>query len=82
LDRRLPIIDNPSVQLRLLVAGDATAPEQSLLSVNVADVDAAYAQAQRSRYKIVQLLTDEPWGVRRFFVREPHGILVNIVDAD
>jgi hypothetical protein len=30
-----------------LVSGDATAPEQSLLSVNVADVDAAYAEGVR-----------------------------------
>jgi hypothetical protein len=24
-------------------------------------------------------LTDEPWGVRRFFVRNPHGHVVNVV---
>jgi uncharacterized glyoxalase superfamily protein PhnB len=57
----------------------ATAPEQSLLSVNVGDVDAAYAEAQRRGYEIVHPLTHEPWGVRRFFVRDPHGIVVNIV---
>jgi predicted enzyme related to lactoylglutathione lyase len=69
---------NPSVQVSL-VSGDATAPEQSLLSVNVGDVDAAYAEAQRRGYEIVHPLTHEPWGVRRFFVRDPHGIVVNIV---
>jgi uncharacterized glyoxalase superfamily protein PhnB len=69
---------NPSVQVSL-VSGDATAPEQSSLSVQVADVDAAYAEAQLRGYEIVYPLTHEPWGVRRFFVRDPHGIVVNIV---
>jgi hypothetical protein len=29
--------------------------------------------------QIVHPLTDEPWGVRRFFVRSPEGAVVNIV---
>jgi catechol 2,3-dioxygenase-like lactoylglutathione lyase family enzyme len=69
---------NPSVQVSL-VSGDPTAAEQSSLSVNVGDVDAAYAEAQRRGYEIVHPLTHEPWGVRRFFVRDPHGIVINIV---
>ena len=69
---------HPSVQVSL-VSGDASAPEQSAMSVQVADVDAAYAEAQRRGYEIVHPLTQEPWGPRRFFVRDPHGIVVNIV---
>jgi predicted enzyme related to lactoylglutathione lyase len=69
---------NPSVQVSL-VSSDPTAPEPSSLSVNVADVDAAYAEARRRGYEIVHPLTHEPWGVRRFLVRDPHGIVVNIV---
>ena len=69
---------HPSVQVSL-VSGDASAPEQSSLSVHVADVDAAYAEAQRRGYEIVHPLTQEPWGPRRFFVRDPHGIVVNVV---
>jgi predicted enzyme related to lactoylglutathione lyase len=69
---------NPSVQVSI-VSGDPTAPEPSSLSVAVADVDAAYAEAQRRGYEIVHPLTHEPWGVRRFFVRDPHGIVVNVV---
>jgi uncharacterized glyoxalase superfamily protein PhnB len=61
------------------VSGDATAPEQSSLSVQVADVDATYAEAEHRGYEIIYPLTHEPWGVRRFFVRDPHGIVVNIV---
>lgn len=69
---------NPSIQVTL-VGKDATAPEQSAMSVAVADVDAAYAEAQRRGYEIVHPLTQEPWGVRRFFVRDPHGAVVNVV---
>jgi predicted enzyme related to lactoylglutathione lyase len=61
-----------------LVTRDATAAEDSVISVQVADVDAAYEQAQRLGYEIVHPLTTEPWGVRRFFVRAPDGNVINI----
>ena len=63
-----------------LVTRDATSPEDSVLSVHVgADVDEAYAEAQRRGYEIVHPLTDEPWGVRRFLVRAPDGNVINVV---
>jgi catechol 2,3-dioxygenase-like lactoylglutathione lyase family enzyme len=63
-----------------LVTRDATSPQDSVISVHVGDdVDEAYAEAQRRGYEIVHPLTDEPWGVRRFFVRDPDGNVVNIV---
>ena len=61
-----------------LVSGDATAPEDSVISVQVDDVDAAYAEAQRLGHEIVHPLTTEPWGVRRFFVRDPDGNVINV----
>jgi catechol 2,3-dioxygenase-like lactoylglutathione lyase family enzyme len=63
-----------------LVTRDATSPQDSVISVHVGgDVDEAYAEAQRRGYEIVHPLTDEPWGVRRFFVRAPDGNVINIV---
>ncbi|KXO90144.1 glyoxalase [Tsukamurella pulmonis] len=62
-----------------LVTGDRTAPIDSDLSVMTDDVDAAYAEAQRSGYEIVHPLTSEEWGPRRFFVRAPDGTVVNVV---
>ena len=62
-----------------LVTRDASAPEDSAISVHVDDVEAAYEEAQRRGYEIVHPLTDEPWGVRRFFVRDPNGVVVNVV---
>jgi catechol 2,3-dioxygenase-like lactoylglutathione lyase family enzyme len=62
-----------------LVTGDATAPHDSVASVLIGDdVDEAYAEAQRRGYEIVHPLTDEPWGVRRFFVRAPDGNVLNM----
>jgi len=37
-----------------------------------------YAEARRRGYEIVYPLTDEPWGLRRFFVRAPDGNILNI----
>jgi predicted enzyme related to lactoylglutathione lyase len=63
-----------------LVTRDATAPEDSVVSVYTDDVDAAWAQAQELGFEIVRPLTKESWGVRRFLVRAPDGNVVNIVD--
>lgn len=62
-----------------LVTRDASAPEDSVISVHTDDVDGAYAEAQELGYEIVHPLTTERWGVRRFFVRAPDGNVVNIV---
>ena len=63
-----------------LVTRDATAPHDSVISIHVgSDVDEAYAEAQRRGYEIVHPLTEEPWGVRRFFVRAPDGNVINMV---
>jgi uncharacterized glyoxalase superfamily protein PhnB len=43
------------------------------------DVDACHTAAQLHGYSIVYPLTDEPWGVRRFFVSDPNGVIVNVV---
>jgi predicted enzyme related to lactoylglutathione lyase len=61
-----------------LVTRDATAPEDSAVSVHTDDVEAAYEEAQRLGYEIVHPLTKEPWGVYRFFVRAPDGTVLNI----
>lgn len=62
-----------------LVSRDASAPEDSVISVQVDDVESAYEDARRLGYEIVHPLTTEPWGVRRFLVRAPDGNVVNIV---
>lgn len=63
-----------------LVTRDATASEDSVVSVHTDDVDAAYAEAQDLGFEIVRPLTTETWGVRRFLVRAPDGNVINIVN--
>jgi predicted enzyme related to lactoylglutathione lyase len=62
-----------------LVTHDATAAEDSVISIHTDDVEAAYAEAQRLGYEIVHPLTTEEWGVHRFHVRAPDGNVINIV---
>lgn len=70
--------ENPTAQISL-IREDATATVHPNLSVEVADVDAVYANAIAQGLEIVHPLTDEPWGVRRFFVIDPNGAVVNVV---
>ena len=42
-------------------------------------VDAAHAEAVRAGHEVIYGPVDEPWGVRRFFVRDPGGHVVNIM---
>jgi predicted enzyme related to lactoylglutathione lyase len=70
--------DNPSAQI-ILMREDASAPVVPDASIEVDDVDAAFEAAQRLGSEIVHPLTDEPWGVRRFFVRDPNGRVLNIL---
>ena len=50
-----------------------------MANLRVADVDAAFAEAQELGFEIVRPLTTESWGVRRLLVRAPDGNVVNIV---
>ena len=62
-----------------LVTRDATAPDDSVISVAVGDgIEEAYEETKRRGFEIVHPLTTEPWGLRRFFVRAPDGNVINI----
>ncbi|GAA4115264.1 hypothetical protein GCM10023067_16970 [Aminobacter aganoensis] len=51
-----------------------------VLSIEVDDVDELYRRVKAAGHEIVYDLADEPWGVRRFFVRDPLGNIINILD--
>jgi predicted enzyme related to lactoylglutathione lyase len=71
---------NPTAQLSLLsTPGSAPAAGQISLSIEVADVEAAHAKAVAIRIPIVYPLTTEPWGVRRFHVTDPNGVVINVM---
>ena len=64
---------NPTAQITLQ---GSSKPD---LTIEVDDVDGVHAEAQRRGDEIVYPLTDEDWGVRRFFVRDPDGRVINVM---
>ena len=49
------------------------------ISIEVSDVDDVHSRAVSRGLKIVYPLTNEPWGVRRFFVADPSGTIINVM---
>jgi catechol 2,3-dioxygenase-like lactoylglutathione lyase family enzyme len=70
--------DNPTAQITV-VQGSETSMPQPNMSIEVGDVDAVHAKAVALGLPIVYPLTDEPWGVRRFFVADPNGVIINVL---
>ncbi|MFJ8094896.1 VOC family protein [Streptomyces griseofuscus] len=68
----------PTAQISV-VSTDRTAPVTPDMSIEVDDVEAAYAAMRASGAEIVHPLRDEEWGVRRFFVRDPSGRVINVL---
>jgi len=67
-----------TTQISILSEGGSGAPVPDL-SIEVDDVDAVYARAREMGFKMVHELRDEPWGVRRFFITDPTGKLLNVL---
>ncbi|MGO8367576.1 VOC family protein [Rhizobium ruizarguesonis] len=67
-----------NVQLSIASQG-GSGTEVPDLTIEVDDLDAAFAAMSASGFPIEYGPTDEPWGVRRFYVRDPFGKLVNIL---
>jgi catechol 2,3-dioxygenase-like lactoylglutathione lyase family enzyme len=67
---------HPTAQVTIIGNDDPAAPG---ISVEVDDVDAVHARAVELGLEIAYSLRDEEWGVRRFMLREPSGMTVNIV---
>ncbi len=76
------MLRSPTTPTTQLIVATEQAMDREVFSVDisleVADVDGAHAQAIRRGLQVVYPLTDEPWGIRRFFVRDPDGLIVNI----
>jgi catechol 2,3-dioxygenase-like lactoylglutathione lyase family enzyme len=66
------------VQISFMSQGGSGTPVPDL-SIEVDDVDAALEAMKSAGFAIEYGPADEPWGVRRFYVRDPFGKLVNIL---
>lgn len=71
--------DNPTAQINVGRREAGAAPINGAISIEVGDVDAMYELAKTKGVPIIYPLTEEPWGVRRFFVSDPNGVTVNIM---
>ncbi|MDW9378672.1 VOC family protein [Chryseobacterium sp. JV558] len=49
------------------------------LSIEVDNVDEIYDKMKNAGFEITYELTNEEWGVRRFFVKDPFQKLINIL---
>lgn len=49
------------------------------LSIEVTNIDNWYERAKKQNIEIVYPITDETWGVRRFFVKDPNGVTINLL---
>jgi catechol 2,3-dioxygenase-like lactoylglutathione lyase family enzyme len=70
--------ENRTAQISVVHVDESTTPQPDF-TVEVADVDATYARALARGLEVAYPLSDEPWGVRRFFLRDPNGKIANIM---
>jgi predicted enzyme related to lactoylglutathione lyase len=71
--------DKREVQLSVMKL-DIKAHIHPHVSIEVDDVDAVHERAVVAGAEIVYPLTDEEWGVRRFFARDPNGAVINVTE--
>ena len=71
---------NPTAQINLLYSDKQTIDNSNVaISIESSDVDALYQKALSENMEIVNPLKVEEWGVKRFFVKDPNDVTVNIM---
>jgi catechol 2,3-dioxygenase-like lactoylglutathione lyase family enzyme len=68
---------NPQVSVATEGGSGTSVPD---LSVEVDNFDEVLLRVRRSGFPIAYGPAVEPWGVKRFFVRDPFGRLLNILE--
>jgi lactoylglutathione lyase len=70
-----------TIQVSVMSEGgaDTAVPD---MSIEVDDVEEALTRVRKAGIAIEYGPATEPWGVRRFYVRDPFGKLVNILQHD
>ena len=86
----LHLVSDAGIQLGFMLPAQPTQPEifhpaydgrGVIFSLEVEDVDAAYAEARRHALNVVLTLRSEDWGQRHFCLEDPNGIHLDIVQA-
>ena len=72
---------NTTQKIELHTASEGgSGTELPVISIGVDDLDATEAAVRAAGASVVYGPVEEPWGLRRFFFRDPAGNLVNVVD--
>ncbi|WP_417459692.1 VOC family protein [Kordiimonas sp.] len=66
------------VQLSVATEG-GSGTEVPDLSIEVDNLDDVFERANKGGHKIVYGPADEPWGVRRFYMQDPAGRILNVL---
>jgi predicted enzyme related to lactoylglutathione lyase len=71
---------NPTAQINIIKSDKPVSGNSNVgISFEVSDIDGMYEKAKSRKYEIVYPIANEPWGVRRFFVKDPNGVIVNLM---
>jgi catechol 2,3-dioxygenase-like lactoylglutathione lyase family enzyme len=70
-----------TIQISVMSEGGSGTPVPDI-SIEVDDIDEALTRAQDAGIPIEYGPKTEPWGVRRFYVRDPFGKLINILQHE
>jgi catechol 2,3-dioxygenase-like lactoylglutathione lyase family enzyme len=68
-------------QISVMSQGGSGAPVPDL-SIEVDDIEEALARTKKAKIPVEYGPKSEPWGVRRFFIRDPFGKLINILQHE
>ena len=72
-------VSNPTAQISILQRDPNSSDPIVTVTIEVTDIDNTYAKTISGGYKIVYPIANESWGVRRFGVEDPNGIIINIM---
>jgi catechol 2,3-dioxygenase-like lactoylglutathione lyase family enzyme len=70
-----------TVQVSFASEGGSGTPVPDL-SIEVDDIETALRRVKEARIPVEYGPESEPWGVRRFYVRDPFGKLINILQHE
>jgi len=71
---------NPTAQINVVVNQEKIVDHDQAITIEVDDVDQLYEKALEMKLDITKNINDEPWGARRFFVKDPNGVIINVMN--
>lgn len=74
--------DNSTAQISIFKNQENKLLDNSaiFLSIEVSDIDLWHENAQKENIEIIYPIRNEDWGVRRFFIKDPNGITINLLE--